>query len=120
MSSREDGGEGLTPVTGDKNRAQGGRGSPCPNTMGFEPPTPGSWLCGGHCAGSGLEDTDPGGGRKHRCECQLHFPTAPRICQSVAGALTSLKEAWAPPTSRGQEDSRGRWGSRWPRSSISR
>ena len=60
-SSREDGGEGLTPMTGDQKRAQGGWGSPGPSTVGFEPPAPGSWLCGGCCADSGLEDTDPGG-----------------------------------------------------------
>lgn len=63
--------------------------------MGFEPPARAAGCVVGTVQ---VQDwkTRTLGGTQHRCECQLHFPTAPRICQSVAGALTSLKEAWPP------------------------
>lgn len=66
-------------MTGNQKRAQGGRGSPGPSTMGFKPPDPGSWLCGGRCADSGLEDTDPGGTQAD-VNAKLCFPTVPGIC----------------------------------------
>ena len=100
-------------MTGDQKRAQGGRGSPGPSTMGLSPPTRAAGCVVGAVQIQDWKTRIPGG-HKHRRERQAVLSHSARHLLAGCWSIDQFEGGVGLPHVPWSGGLQGRWGSRWP------